>query len=342
MNRDRRVTFVSWAAACLAALSLGCGAADEGFEVGEENLGEITDELCAGVTLTATSLAPMPSNTSIGLTAGGVACGAGETPEYRFSYKIDGGPTAYTEFRGWSTDPQATFDNTVLPSGKYTIAVDARNIGSKRARDSMKSVMLFSGNVCPTVTLATSPATPSLPGAQVLLTGSATCTEGAAQYRFAIRPPGATSYSELRGWGTHSMTWDTTGLAQGSYALQVFSRGNGNASTLEGMRSVSYMLADKCASVTASTVQPSPQPAGTPVTILGNATCTGGSTAELQYRYRLKGTSPWLMIEPWAPAAAAVWDTTALAPGLYQIYVEARAPGVNARQGSRSFYYTLQ
>src|SRR5262245_54078199 len=118
-------SLVMAAFAVLGAQALtGCGGApfeeDEGTGAGED-IGEAVDAICKGVILTNVTGSPVASNTPTSFKASGATCAPGEIPQYRFMYRRQGGPSGYTEFRPWGSDPNAVFDNTGKPSGIYTI-----------------------------------------------------------------------------------------------------------------------------------------------------------------------------------------------------------------------------
>jgi hypothetical protein len=344
--------FKSWALgrtfASLAFLPVifGCAAANEGAQQqeDEENVDAVVGAVCKSVKLVNLTPGILPSGSSASLSATNTVCDPGQTAEFRFLYRRDGDPAGYIEFRAWGPSPLASFNNTLLPSGKYTLLVRARFVGSAKQYESVSSVMLSSGNVCPAVTLAAAPPSPQLPGPDVALTSSATCTEGGAEYEFSYRDFDAPTYSPyivLRTWGGPTFSWDTGPFAVGEYTLLVRARGAGNASMMESMKTLKYTIADKCATVTESLAPPSPVASGTLVTISGNATCVNGAVPELRYRYRLRYTYAWTEIQTWSTATSAPWNTTGIPAGDYQVRVEARAPGTTTLQGSKILLYTL-
>ena len=325
----------SWVAGVLTVALLafmGCGAEADGES---ESIDSVGQALCTGVKLSSAPTGTLPSNNAALLTASNVTCAAGEVAEYRFMYKQDGDPAPYAEFRGWSPEPTATFDNTDRPSGKYTLQVRARTIGSTATQNSQATVVLSSGEVCPSVTLSASPKSPELPGKAISLLPNATCTGGRAEYRYLVKAPGTASFTPLGTWTETNGVWDTSGLVVGKYSLRVYARHVGNISNFESRRSVSFTLADTCHGVTTQFFPASPAPSGTLVAVEADATCPGGFTPEFRYDYRLKGTSAWSLLQNWSSEASAPWDTTGLGASTYQVRVQTRAPGVTAAQASK-------
>jgi len=313
------------------------------MEAGDESesIDSAAQALCTGVKLSIDPTGILLPNSAALLTASNATCGAGEVAEYRFMYKIEGNPAPYAEFRGWSTEPTALFDNTERLSGKYTLQVRARKVGSTALQNSQATLGLRSGEVCTNVTLKVAPKAPQLPGKAISLTPQATCTGGTPEYKFSVRAPGTSTYVPLGPWTGSNMVWDTTGLELGSYTLRVDARRAGNTSASEAKRTASYTLADSCQGVTMKFLPASPQPAGTMVTVEAQASCAGGTTPQFRYNWRLKGTPTWSLLQNWSSEASAPWDTTDLDPTTYNIQVEVRSPGVTKAQASKVSDYTV-
>lgn len=336
MPMSRRWGVGSWVAGGVTVASLALtGCSGEAYGDGEgENIESVAQALCAKVKLAIAPAKTLPPNSSALLTASNATCAAGEVAEYRFMYKRDGDPTPYTEFRGWSTEPTATFDNAELPSGKYTLQVRARNVGSSSAQNSQATVVVNSGEVCSSVTLKAAPTSPVLPGKTITLSSQATCTAGSPEYQYSVKAPGG-SYAPLGTWTEGHAAWDTSGLALGKYTLRVYARRAGNISSYESERTLSFTLADTCQAVTMDFSPAGAQPSGTMVVVDAHANCPGGSTPEFRFHYGLKTGPEWLLLQDWSSDAAALWDTTGLVEGTYQVRVQTRAPGVTTTQASK-------
>jgi hypothetical protein len=321
----------------VSALAMGCGAtADDG----SEPVDTVSEALCTGVKLTNATATPLPSGSSASLTAINTSCALGETAEFRFLHRRQGA-SVYTVFREWSPDPTASFDNTGLGSGKYTLLVRARHVGSGASQESASSLMILSGNVCTAVSLTPSPLGPKPPGTAITLTPTPTCTEGAAEYLYQVKPPGST-YADLTSWISTDTIWSTGGLAPGIYSIRVYARGAGNPTTpYESSKTISYTLADSCKPASLSTLPASPATVGTAVTINGGAPCLAGATPELRFSYRLKGTLTYTVLQNYSTDADFIWNTAGLAPGVYQLKVDSRAPGLTGAQSSKVVNYTL-
>lgn len=306
-----------------------------------EAVDSVAQALCTGVKLSIDATGTLPPNSSALLTASNATCAAGEVAEYRFMYKLEGDPAPYAEFRGWSTEPTATFDNTDRPYGNYTLQVRARNVGSTVGQNSQSTVVIGSGEICPSVTLKTAPPAPQLPGKQITLAANATCTGGTPEYQYLVKAPGSSGYAPIGTWMGSNGVWDTTGLALGKYTLRVYARRAGNVSTYESLRSMAFELADTCRVASLEFSPSSPAPSGTLVDVDAEASCAGESAAEFRFHYRLKGSTAWLLLQDWSGVASTPWDTTGLAEGTYQMRVQTRAPGVTNPQASKSAYFKV-
>jgi hypothetical protein len=88
------------------------------------------------------------------------------------------------------------------------------------------------GPACTAVTLTFNPASPQPAGTSVQLSAAATGCPN-AQYEFWVQAPGG-AWVVLQGWGSSSSaTWNTTGLARGTYLFDVWVRQNGSTAQYE-------------------------------------------------------------------------------------------------------------
>src|SRR5688572_2152211 len=94
--------FRSTAALAIAGALAACAAPNDGEPA--EGVASTAEALCTGVKLTSSVPSPLASGSATLVHATGATCDPGQTPEYRFMYRREGGPTTYTEFRGWSLD----------------------------------------------------------------------------------------------------------------------------------------------------------------------------------------------------------------------------------------------
>jgi len=307
----------------LAGVLTGCGLATSS----DENLGETSQNLCSGITVSASPASPKAAGTQVTLTATPAACGAGQTAEYRFFW-FKG--SAYGLIRDYGPSPSAVWDTTGFASGQYQVVGYARAVGSTASFETYSYLPgnYQIGNVCNVVnTFTTSPTSPQSVGTHVALTASATCTGGSAEYRYAYLAPGASSYVDIGNgqFGAATQDWNTAGLPAGKFFLIVYARAVGNTSTQESNLSTSYSLGAVCSGAAVSASPSSPQPIGTTINLTGTASC---GSPQFRYSYRLNGNPTWITIGSGAfGASLQSWNTTGLASGLYNLLVEARATG---------------
>ena len=308
----------------VALFSAGCGAADSG-----DDTDSLAFELCTGSLLSAAPGGPQNPGTNVALTATPATCGGGETAEYRFAYQQDGTSNPYVVFRDWSTTPNATWNTTGLPSGKYHHIVYVRAVGSGVAAQSAARTTYLLSDVCTSASASAAPPGPQPSGTPVTLSATAGCTGSATpEFRFTYKAQSASSYTEITPYSTaSSVVWNTTGLPSGTYNILIYVRAAGNASGWETAAHATYLLGGVCSSVTLGVAPPSPQPVGTVVGLTGTAACPVGTTPEYRFLYRPAGTVTYTQIQGYSTTTTANWITSALSNGPYELVVQARAVG---------------
>ncbi len=220
---------------------------------------------CIGAALTTDKSSPQPTGTQIGL-SGSASCVG--TPQYRFMIQPPGGAMSVVQPFGTASTHTWSAGGA---GGTYMLEVDAKGAGALDG--TMDSAQLsFDLTACTAVTLATSPASPQVPGTSIVLTGTATCP-GSAQYRFSIARPNAPLSIARDYSGANSFSWNTGGLALGDYKLEVEVRNAGAIAVAEASASVTYTLANPaCTTPTLTSDLPSPQGASTLITFSAHTT----------------------------------------------------------------------
>lgn len=200
----------------------------------------LVGNVCTAVTPTASPTTPVPIGGTV--TVNATATCTGGTPEYQYWYAPSSG-TNFVLLRDWG--PAAgSWDTTGVVSAQYTIMVRARVVGNTSTAEATGYTTALVGNVCSGVTLTVSPSSPRLLGSPVTLTASATCL-GNVQPEYRFYQYGTSS--DIAPWGpASSVTWNTSTLSAGTYALYVYVRGAGNPSGYEALKSVSYQLITSC------------------------------------------------------------------------------------------------
>jgi len=100
----------------------------------------------------------------------------------------------------------------------------------------------------------------------------------------------------------------------------------GSAAPFEDARYLNYFLTDVCTSGTLSASPSSPQAIGTPVTLTGTASCTGGATPEFHFMYKRQDQATYTEVAPYR-TGPVIWNTTGLPSGAYSLIAYVRAAG---------------
>src|SRR6267142_4509583 len=176
---------------------------------------------------------------------------------------------------------------------------------------------------CGAATVTVSPPSPQNPGAQVGLTAASSGCPN-PRYEFWILAPGSQTWQiGLAYSSTATFSWNTTGLAAGTYRYSVWVR---DASSKAGYDSyfpgTAYKLSSPCTSVTASAAPASPQAHGTTITISGAA--SGCPNPLYQFWIQAPGSQTWQIGQAYSNTATFRWNTAGLAAGTYRYSVWVR------------------
>ena len=143
--------------------------------------------------------------------------------------------------------------------------------------------------------------------------------------------------------GKSSWTWDTTGLASGTFTVQVWARSVGSLAPYEAFQSYSYTLnaPPPVTGLTVSMDKSSPQSVGQKIAF--TATASGGSGSyEYYFTVHNPNTGAWITGQAYSGKSSWSWDTTGLGTGTYTVQVWARSVGsVAPYEAYQSYSYTL-
>jgi hypothetical protein len=283
---------------------------------------------CTAVTETVSPVSPQAPGTAVTFSATATGC---PNPRYEFWLQAPGG--AWTIVQAYSASNTWAWSTTGLAPGTYSQSVHVRDATSSAAYDAYLSpvatYVLSAGAACTSVTETANPASPQAPGASVKFTASATACPNPT-YEFWLLAPGAgwavtQAYSAASTW-----TWNTTGLAAGTYTLNVYARQSGSTADYEAALTptVTYVLqVAVCSSVTQTTSPASPQQPGTTVTF----TATASGCPNPRYQFWLQPPSgAWAVQQDYSASNTWTWNTTGLALGTYSVSVYARDAGSTA------------
>jgi hypothetical protein len=264
---------------------------------------------CHNPTLTANP-ATVATGSPVAFTATSTGC---PNPRYRFWIAPPNG--AWSIVQDYS--PASTFNwpGTGV-AGTYRFEVDVRDNLSSNTYDAVKNVT-YAVTGCTAAKLVTDKASPQLPGAAIVLTGSATCP-GTPEYRFWLRTPNG-AWSIVQDYSpTPTFNWNTSGKPTGAYGLEVDVRDHGATDVYETVANMNFTLA-ACISTTLTTDKSSPQTAGTTIVLTGSATCTG--TPQYRFWVRPPGGA-WGIARDYSATATFSWTTTGNPAGIYGLEVD--------------------
>jgi len=196
------------------------------------------------------------------------------------------------------------------------------------------------------VTVTPSPASPQAVGTSVTWTAAASGGSGTYEYQFWLY--NGIYWSIVKPYGAqnnNTWTWNTAGLAGGTYKVVVYARNVGSVEGYEAFSAdISYVLqAGPATAVTVSPSPASPQAVGTSVT--WTAAASGGS-GTYEYQFWLYNGIYWSIVKPYGVTNdnTWTWDTAGLAAATYKVVVYARNAGsAEAYEAfSADAFYVLQ
>ncbi|HEV2035688.1 MAG TPA: glycosyl hydrolase family 18 protein [Candidatus Dormibacteraeota bacterium] len=210
--------------------------------------------------------------------------------------------------------------NLIINDGLRGAGIFALNYGG--GAPELWSLINLKFGQCSEAAIAADHPSPQLPGTSIKFTGSAFCA-GTAQYRFWNSPPGS-PWSIAQDYSTTATTtWDTTGLALGTYRWEVDARNLGSSVSYDTAAYALMRLA-LCLTPTLTPDKASPQLPSTIVTFTSTVTCRG--TPEYRF-WRKPIGGQWSIVQDYSSSATLRWDTTGTAYGNYSIEVDARTQG---------------
>jgi hypothetical protein len=302
---------------------------------------------CTSVSWNAPSPAsPQTPGVQVTLSATATGC---PNPRYQFWVQAPGG--TWVVLQSYSSASTATWNTSGQSGGTYLFDVWAKQSDSSATWDAHISpnptYTLQAGPACTTVTWnAPSPAAPQPPGTQVTLSATASGCPNPV-YQFWIQPPGGT-WTILQSYGSAStVTWNTTGLAVGTYLFDAWAKQSGSSASYEAHlpANPAYTLqtATACTSVSWNAPSPaSPQTPGAQVAL--GATSSGCPNPVYQFWILAPG-GQWTILQAYSSASTLTWNTTGLATGSYLFDAWAKQSGSSASYEahlSPNPSYTLQ
>jgi FtsP/CotA-like multicopper oxidase with cupredoxin domain len=290
------------------------------------------------VSMTFSVPSPQVSSTVITLTG----AAQGGTGTYEYKYYVKSATGTFQLLRDWSTTSAYNWNTAGFIPGTYTLQVDVRSVGSASQFGTFKNynyVLTLAEATGASMTFSV--ASPQAIGTAVTLNGSGQGGTGSYQYKYYVMAAGG-AFQLLRDWSTaSSYIWNTTGLAAGTYTLQVDVRSVGSTSQFGTWKNYSYVLTVPEATAASMTFSvPSPQKIGTIVTLTGAGQ---GGTGTYQYKYYVKAAGGnFVMLRDWSTVSPYNWNTSGMTAGTYTIQVDVRSVGSTSQFGAfRNYSYTV-
>jgi hypothetical protein len=134
----------------------------------------------------------------------------------------------YNMLRDWGNDSYTW--NTPMAPGTYSLAVWVRPQGTTGGATSVATMSYtLVAPTCTLTSLTPTPASPQNVGTLVHLAAAANCTGGGtAEFKFFVKGPGESVFTQLRDWGGATFDWSSTGRAPGDYTFAAWSRAVGS------------------------------------------------------------------------------------------------------------------
>jgi hypothetical protein len=131
-----------------------------------------------------------------------------------------------------------------------------------------------------------------------------------------------------RDYGANSWTWNTTGLAAGTYQLGVWARQPGSSAAYDAYGFTTFRLgAGSCIAAGLSPNVASPQAPGATVIFTGTS---NSCTSPLYQFWLLPAGGSWTVKQSYSAMATWSWNSTGYALGTYQVGVWAKASASTA------------
>jgi hypothetical protein len=192
---------------------------------------------CGSVSISGAPPSTAGVGTTVTFTASSVGC-PNAAPMYQF-WVLAQGASSWTLARAYSSVATFAWNTTGLKPGSWQIAVWVRDASSAGASSNSTGTwdaaafLNYTLTTCTSVSLSAAPPSTAARGATVTFTPSAMgCPNPAPMYQFWVLAPGASSWTLARAYSsTAAFAWNTTGLAAGTYQVDVWARDAASAGT---------------------------------------------------------------------------------------------------------------
>jgi PQQ enzyme repeat len=276
---------------------------------------------CTSASMSPSVASPQGPGATVTFTATATMCMA---PEFKFFLDPpDGSWTAQAGFGGatWA------WNTTGLKAGVYQVGVWARQTGSGASYEAYWiGTYTLSVTTCNAATLSTATSSPQAPGAMITFNATATRCPG-AQFRFWMMPHGG-GWTIQRDYGAASWTWNTTGLAPGTYELGVWARQPGSTNSYDAYGFTTFALGSgNCISAGLAPNLATPQAPGATVIFTASS---NSCTSPLYQFWLLPPGGGWTVKQSYSATTTWSWNTSGMPIGPYQVGVWAKASASTA------------
>jgi len=291
-------------------------------------------QACTSLAVSTSPPSPSSMGTTVTVTAQASGC-PNPSPLYRFAL-MPPGASSYQQAQAYSTSPTFSWNTAGLVPGSYRFSVWARDanssglFGNSDGRwDTYNNDTTYSLTSCSSLSVSVAPPSPLEVGNTVTLTAHANGCSNPV-YHFSLMAPGASSYVLVQDYSSSAtFTWNTTGLAPGTYRFSVWARdanssgffGNSDGRWDTYNNDTTYSLTS-CSSLSVTVSPSSPSASGTTVTVTASA--AGCSNPVYHFSLMAPGSSSYVLVQNYSSSATLTWNTTGLAPGTYRFSVWAR------------------
>ena len=308
----------SWSAGVQGTYSLEVDVRDQGSTASYDKYVTTSFTIyappCTTPSLRAVPASPQGSGTRVVFSASSGGC---PNPRYRFWIEPPGA--------GWKVmqdyGAASSFAWTGGAAGTYGVEVDVRDASSSASYEHVANAT-YVLTACSGARLSASMPSPEPVGTTIVLTGSASCL-ATPTYRFWVKRPGG-SWAIARDYGSATAyVWNTTGIADGVYGLEVDARNQGSTAAYETVANMTFLV-DTCSGAHLATSKQSPQLPGTTIGLTATATCMGSA----EYRFWVRDLSGrWTIVQDYSSTSTFSWNTTGRPQGTYGLEVDVRNHG---------------
>jgi hypothetical protein len=246
---------------------------------------------------------------------------SGCTNQYRFWLLPPGG--SWRVMQDYGAGATWAWNTAGYAPGTYEVGVWEGRSSAPGAYESY-AITSFTLEVptCTSASLSSDLSGPQPPGATITFTATSTgCAS--PQYEFWLLAPNG-AWTMKHAYGGATWSWNTTGLAPGTYQVGVWARQAGSAASYDAYYIGTYRVAGPtCSSPTLTASPASSQPAGTPVTF--TATAAGCASPQYEFWEQPSGGA-WSVVQPYSAGATFTWNGAGGA-GAYNFAVWVLAPG---------------